>query len=173
MNHNGIETERRYLIRMPDTDWLETNASFTDIVQTYLKTGDGGSRSRLRARSDKRGTVYTFTEKRRISDTSREERERELSREEYLAMLPLADPERRRIEKRRYVYIYEGQSFEIDVYPFWQDRAIMELELEGEDAPVYLPPDIELVREVTGDRRYTNASLAKDIPFEPLESRNK
>ena len=59
---------------------------------------------------------------------------------------------------------YDGKDFEIDVYPFWQDKAVMEIELTDEMETVMLPPEIEIIKEVTGDRRYTNAALAKAIP---------
>ena len=59
---------------------------------------------------------------------------------------------------------YEGKELEIDVYPFWQDRAVMEIELTDEAEAVALPPEIEIIKEVTRDRRYTNAALAKAIP---------
>ena len=61
---------------------------------------------------------------------------------------------------------YEGKDFEIDVYPFWQDRAVMEIELADEAEAVKLPPEIEIIKEVTRDRRYTNAALAREIPLD-------
>ena len=75
-----------------------------------------------------------------------------------------ADPARRVIEKTRYLYPYEGQCFEIDVFPFWKDRALMELELECESQQINLPPAIEVIRDVTSDRRYTNSAIAREIP---------
>ena len=61
---------------------------------------------------------------------------------------------------------YEGKEFEIDVYPFWQDKAVMEIELTDETETVKLPPEIEIIKEVTRDRRYTNAALAREIPLD-------
>lgn len=164
MNQNGYEIERKYLIRRPAAAWLEANCRGSDIVQTYLKTEAPGHSDRVRRRAGKDGVVYTHTVKRRISDLRREEQEREISEGEYRALLQRADPERRSIEKRRYVLAYEGKEFEIDVYPFWQDRAVMEIELADEAETVALPPEIEIIKEVTRDRRYTNAALAKAIP---------
>ena len=164
MNQNGYEIERKYLIRRPAAAWLEENCEGSDIIQTYLKTEATGYSDRVRRRAGKNGVVYTHTVKRRISDLRREEQEREISEGEYLALLRRADPERRSIEKRRYVLAYEGKEFEIDVYPFWQDRAVMEIELADEAEAVALPPEIEIIKEVTRDRRYTNAALAKAIP---------
>ena len=164
MNQNGYEIERKYLIRRPAAAWLEENCEGSDIIQTYLKTEETGHSDRVRRRAGRNGVVYTHTVKRRISDLRREEQEREISEAEYLALLQRADPERRSIEKRRYVLAYGGKDFEIDVYPFWQDRAVMEIELADETEPVTLPPEIEIIKEVTQDRRYTNAALAKAIP---------
>ena len=164
MNQNGYEIERKYLIRRPAEAWLEENCQGSDIIQTYLKTDDTGRSDRVRRREGKNGVVFTRTRKRRISDLRREEQEREINEAEYQALLRRADPERRSIEKRRYVLAYGGKEFEIDVYPFWLDKAVMEIELTDEEEPVALPPEIEIIRDVTADRRYTNASLARAIP---------
>ncbi len=164
MNQNGYEIERKFLIRRPEEAWLEKSAQGSDIIQTYLKTEANGHSDRVRRREGKNGVVYTHTVKRRVSDLRREEQEREISEAEYRTLLQRADPERRTIRKRRYVLPYDGKDFEIDVYPFWQDKAVMEIELTDEMETVMLPPEIEIIKEVTGDRRYTNAALAKAIP---------
>ena len=164
MNQNGYEIERKFLIQRPDDAWLEAKCRGSHIIQTYLKSEAPGYNERVRRREDKSAVVYTHTVKRRINDLRREEQEREISEAEYRALLQRADPERRVIEKRRYVLAYEGKDFEIDVYPFWQDKAVMEIELTDETETVKLPPEIEIIKEVTRDRRYTNAALAKAIP---------
>ena len=164
MNQNGYEIERKFLIQRPDDAWLEAKCRGSHIIQTYLKSEAPGYNERVRRRAGKNGVVYTHTVKRRINDLRREEQERESSEAEYRALLQRADPERRVIEKRRYVLAYEGKAFEIDVYPFWQDKAVMEIELTDETETVKLPPEIEIIKEVTRDRRYTNAALAKAIP---------
>ena len=166
MNQNGYEIERKYLIRRPAAAWLEANCQASDIIQTYLKAEAPGHSDRVRRREGKNGVVYTHTVKRRISDLCREEQEREISEAEYLALLRRADPERRVIEKRRYVLPYAGREFEIDVYPFWHNQAFMEIELTSEKEEAELPPEIRAIREVTADRRYTNSALARAIPEE-------
>ena len=42
----------------------------------------------------------------------------------------------------------------------------MEIELPREDAPFRFPDGITVVRELTGDRRFSNAALARQIPAE-------
>lgn len=58
--------------------------------------------------------------------------------------------------------------FEIDVYPFWTDRAIMEIELDDEGQDILFPPFIEIISEVTSDKRYTNSSLARHVPYDSI-----
>ena len=94
------------------------------------------------------------------------ERERDLTEEEYNTLLRSADPERKEIRKERWVLEYHGQMFEIDLFPFWKRQAYLELELSDESQEIDFPPEIEIIREVTGDRRYTNRGLALEIPPE-------
>jgi len=168
MNIDGFEIERKYLIRCPGAELLAQCASRSFITQTYLagRDGHGGERVRKRVYADR--TEYTHTEKRKINAMRREEREREISREEYEALLQRADPERVTVEKTRYCLRRAGKIFEIDVYPFWSDRAVMEIELGSEEERVTLPEEIELIREITQDKRYTNRAIAKEIPQEEI-----
>ena len=53
---------------------------------------------------------------------------------------------------------------EIDVFPFWDRQAYLEIELEDEKEDYKIPDFIEMVCDVTLDKKYTNHSLAKTIP---------
>jgi CYTH domain-containing protein len=57
--------------------------------------------------------------------------------------------------------MYENQYFEIDVYPFWKDKAILEIELNDENTKISFPKEIKVIKEVTEDEAYKNASLAR------------
>ena len=165
----GFEIERKYLISMPDPDFLRENASPTEIVQTYLLPPAPHINARVRKRGHDGAWVFTHTEKTRLSDLRRIENERRISREEYETLLQSADPGRNVIRKTRWVLPWKGQNFEIDIFPFWTDRALMELELEDEAQTIELPPRIRVLREVTADYRYLNSSLSKTIPYEEIE----
>lgn len=169
MNIDGFEIERKYLIAMPDPAFLEREARPSQIEQTYLRRPAPHVTARVRKRGQDGAWTYTHTQKTRLSDLRRLEDEREIDREEYEALLAQADPNRRVICKTRWVLPWKGQEFEIDVFPFWEDRALMEIELRDENQTVELPPQIRVLREVTADKRYTNASLSKEIPVEDLE----
>ena len=64
------------------------------------------------------------------------------------------------IRKERYCLTYDNQYLEIDVYPFWKNQAILEAEVNDEEVRIRLPEEIRVIREVTGDPAYKNASLA-------------
>lgn len=156
------ETERKFLIEYPDLALLDSLplCRRVEITQTYLKT-EGEDEVRVRQRGERGGYIYFRTEKRRISGLKRMETERRITEDEYRSMLTEADPERRPIRKSRYCLLYENQYFEIDIYPFWQDRAIVELELSDENAPILFPDWLKVIQEVTDDDTYKNANLAK------------
>lgn len=158
----AFEIERKYLIEYPDLNILE-NYPKSDIAQTYLKTNDGMT-SRVRKRTSGGVTKYIFTEKKRITDVKCIENERELSAVEYEELLKLADTERRTVIKTRYCVPYNGRVVEVDIYPFWSDRAIAEVEMESENEEVCLPDFIKVIRDVTAEKAYKNASIAKKIP---------
>ncbi len=166
---NGFEIERKYLIRMPDPAFLAAKARPSEIEQTYLLRPAPEINARVRKRGREGAWTYTHTQKIRVSELRRIEDEREISEEEYLALLQQADPEKNVIRKTRWVLPWRGQLFEIDVYPFWQRQAVMEIELENEEQAVELPPQIRILREVTDDWRYLNSALAVQIPPEEDE----
>lgn len=157
-----FEIERKYLIEYPDITWLESleNCQRIEIIQTYLKS-DENEEVRVRQRGVDGNFIYFKTVKRKITDLKRVEIEKRLSKDEYLALLLEADTEKRQIRKTRYCLMYENQYFEIDVYPFWNDKAILEIELSDENAEICFPDKIKVIKEVTDDENYKNASLAK------------
>lgn len=157
-----FEIERKFLIEYPDTEWLESlpNCKKLEIIQTYLQSPEG-EEVRVRQRGSDGNYIYFKTVKKKVSGLKRVEIERRLTQTEYLKHLMEADTERRQIRKDRYCLTYQGQYFEIDVYPFWSDKAIVELELSDENTEPHFPPEIKVIREVTDDESYKNASLAK------------
>lgn len=156
------EIERKYLIKYPDIKWLEANPSCQriEIIQTYLNSA-AGEEVRVRQRGVDGNYIYFQTIKRKVSDVKRVEIERRLSQAEYLKLLMEADTTKRQIRKTRYCLTYENQYFEIDVYPFWDDKAIAEIELSDENATIVFPKQIQVIKEVTDDDSYKNASLAR------------
>ena len=153
------EIERKFLVEYPDLAWLNKTCKKLEIIQTYLNSKDG-EEVRLRQRGSNGHYIYTQTIKRFISDIKRLEIEKRLSQSEYLDLLMDADPNKRPIRKTRYCLVYKNQYFEIDLYPFWNDKAIVEIELNDENQDIELPKQLKLIKEVTNDPNYKNSSLA-------------
>ncbi len=156
------EIERKFLIEYPDMKWLGSipNCRRVEIIQTYLKADDD-EEVRVRQRGEDGHYIYYQTTKRRISNVKRVEIERRLSESEYIRLLMKADTTMRQIRKDRYCLTFDNQYFEIDVYPFWNDKAILEIELSDENAEIRFPKEIAVIKEVTDDESYKNAALAK------------
>lgn len=157
-----FENERKFLIQYPDIQWLENipNCQRIEIIQTYLNSKEG-EEVRVRQRGLNGNYIYFQTTKKSVSALKRVEVERRLSKDEYLTLLMEADSSKRQIRKTRYCLAYENQYFEIDVYPFWDDKAIVEIELSDENAEIIFPEQIQVIKEVTDDENYKNASIAK------------
>ena len=163
MQNIPYEIERKFLIKYPDTAILKKlpGAVVKEIVQTYLLCDTGSLRVRKTTCDGK--TVYHKNEKRRVSDMTHEEYESKISEEEYSALLRLSDPERLPVEKTRFAVSYLGHTAEIDVYPFWKDKAILEIELENENETFEIPPFVEMIREVTGEKEFSNREIARQL----------
>ena len=159
------EIERKYLIKYPNINNLESmpNCTKVEITQTYLKSYDDTER-RVRARGIDGDYLYYLTEKRRITDLKRVEIERKLSQDEYLRLLMEADNKLHTIHKTRYCLTENNQYFEIDVYPEWEDKAILEIELNDEDEEIKIPSFIKIIKEVTDDNKYLNYNMSKEMP---------
>ena len=167
MNNNGIEIEHKYLIGYPDREELLAmpGADIAYLAQTYLKS-EKGITERVRRWRQGDVTRYYHTVKSRISGLSHHEDESEIGEEEYSLLLGRKRPGRSSIEKERILIPFNNRTVEVDIYPFWSDRAIAEVEVMSEEEEVLLPDCINVIREVTDDVRYKNTSLAKKHDFD-------
>ena len=162
-----VEIERKFVIEMPDLAVISAleGYSSSEILQTYLETSKHLTH-RVRARAIAGGAVYTETKKIRIDKMSVYEDERVISADEYSALAKTAAPGTVTIRKTRHSFEYLGNVIEIDVYPEWQRSCILEVELSSREQKVELPDFITVVAEVTGDKKYSNASMSREFPKE-------
>ena len=163
---NQLEIERKYIIRMPDVSLMSKEKDYTadKIIQIYLESDT--STHRIRARYGKLGVVYTENEKVRVDRMSAIEKEREITENEFSELAIKRKDGTNPIEKLRHSFEYCDQIFEIDVYPQWKNTAIMETELENREKTVTMPPFIEIIKEVTGIKEYSNAAMSYRFPEE-------
>ena len=169
MSPRGIEIERKFRLRAaPDAAVLaEHRAVAKGIEQVYLRldpaaTGpDAPEAARVRRTELADGSVsYRRTTKRRVGAFSFDEVEDVITVDAWTAALATADPDRRPVRKTRYVVAHGNQALEIDVFEAPPGLVVLEVELRSEDEAVDLPEWLGERREVTGDDRYLNASLA-------------
>ena len=156
------EIERKFLIEYPDVGKLETlpNCRRLEIIQTYLRS-EGDEEIRIRQRGTNGHYTYYETRKRPDASGKRIETERRLGQDEYLERLMLFDPEQRPIRKDRYCLADGNQYFEVDVFPFWDHQAILSIELSDETEEIRFPSYLKVIREITGEEKYKNHTLAK------------
>ena len=163
----AIETERKFLILRPSDELLlsQTGSRKLDIIQTYL-TPDGKTERRIRKITEGERVAYIYTEKRPISGTksSRHEDERDISEEEYHALMNECITE---LTKTRFAFPFDGHIIEIDIYPHdiggdgLYGYAVMEIELTSEDEKFSLPEFIKIKEELTGTGKFSNKAMAK------------
>lgn len=146
-----IEIERKFLVK---GDFLSFVSKEYRIVQGYLCAVPERT-VRVRIKGEK--GFITVKGRPNAMGFSRFEWEKEIDVEDATAMIPLC--EKGVIEKVRYEVLYEGQTFEVDVFEGENEGLVIaELELTKEDADYTLPDWIG--EEVTTDVRYYNAYLS-------------
>ena len=147
----GVEIERKFLpTRVPD----ELPAG-ERIEQGYLAIAPDGVEVRVRRRAGrstltvKSGPAHVRTEEELAIDDRRFE-----------SLWPLTTG--RRIDKVRHVVpLADGLAAELDVYAAPHDGLLVaEVEFPSPEASERFEPPAWLGREVTGDPRYANQSLA-------------
>jgi CYTH domain-containing protein len=156
-----LEIERKYLIAKPNEELLAAQPAVRvrEILQTYLIAPQGKTR-RVRRICEGGRTRLLFTEKTRLTALTAREEEYEITPDRYGELLREADPTRRPIEKRRYAIPYGGRVCEVDIYPFWERHATLEIELSSEEEEPRIPLYLSVLRDVSADRRFKNVNLA-------------
>ena len=123
--------------------------------------GPRGEEVRVRQRGENGSFSYSRIATREPEGEQKIIVEERLTQDEYLNLLMQADPGKRPVRKTRYSLNWEGRPLEIDLFPFWEDQAILELELRDEKEEIRFPEQIQVIREVTDDPDYKNAALAR------------
>lgn len=155
----GLEIERKFLVELPDLNALDIRRKI-GITQTYLSRGENDSQRRVRRINENGKVRYTYTEKVFLTAVTREENEFEITESEYEHYLSETDKRFAPVRKTRYCFDYHGQHFELDTYPFSGKLAIMELELASPEQVIDFPDSVNVLRDVSADKKYSNSALA-------------
>ncbi len=170
MAKNNLEIEHKYLIRYPDTQSFKALPEYRkqNILQIYTVLPDG-RKGRIRQIEENGEFNYILTFKQDISPLTRIELEEEISKATFDSLSKLSCKDRLPIEKTRHKFSLSGFTYEVDIFPFWSDRAFLEIEVEEEDTVPEIPEFLEIIKEVTDDLRYRNSALSREIITEKTD----
>lgn len=165
-----LEIERKFLVHFP-TSWSALSEMFDDLIdikrisQTYLESKNKEPAARVRKTvqglTGETDTIYHYNKKKPVTIGVHQEDEKEINKSQYLNYLKKADPNKRQVEKTRFVFKYKNQNFELDVFKNnLSGLAILEIELKNKKDKVELPPFLKVIKEVTEDKQFSNYSLA-------------
>ncbi len=149
------EIERKFLVA--GEGWRDQATGSKSLRQGYLAETD---KLVIRVRIVDEAEAY-LTFKSALRGTTRAEFEYPVPLDDARALIELHQG--LVIEKRRHLVPFDGFTWEVDVFAgAHAGLVIAEIELPAEDTPFERPD--WLGREVTGERRYYNASLALERP---------
>ncbi len=165
--HTGIEIERKYIIEIPAPALMESCEGYSksEISQVYLASVRGLTH-RIRKRVTGGEVRYYETKKIRLDKCSSREIEGEITESDFNKLLEKRAQDTKPIIKVRHSFSYKNQLFEVDIYPEWEHTCILETELSSRDKKVEFPQFLRILREVTGVREYSNASMSRAFPPE-------
>lgn len=158
-----LEIERKFLLNSaPDfkSDKNLAHAQEITIEQIYLISPKKNEEIRIRKRSQGNSHIYYRTVKIPIASGERQEKEETISAREYLDLQTLRDPKKKTIKKRRYCFIHKSQYFELDVIEEPKKICLLEIELTERNDRVEIPPFLNIAKEVTDDKGYSNFYIA-------------
>ena len=149
------EIERKWVLDAPPR-WPPDHVA-RRVEQGYVALDDAGAEVRVRRAGDE----LTLTIK-SAPGLVRVEEELPLSEAQFASLWALTEG-RRVVKTRHLVGLDDGLTAEVDVYEGTLSGLVTaEVEFESEDASREFSPPDWLGREVTGDKRYANRSLAVD-----------
>jgi len=149
----SLEVERKFLVT---SSFKQYAFAHEEIVQGYLSSVPERT---VRVRIMGGEAFFTIKGKSNASGTSRYEWEKEIAVEDARELLKLC--ESGIIDKVRYYVISGNHTFEVDEFHGENEGLVIaEIELDDE-AEDFVRPEW-LGEEVTGDKRYYNASLTKN-----------
>ena len=84
--------------------------------------------------------------------------EKPISEKQYVKYLMESDSALHHVRKNKYRFIADTCRYEVDVYPFSEDKAILFQYAPSNDTVI--PEELKVIREVTGEEEYKNRMLA-------------
>ncbi|ODN05751.1 hypothetical protein Ocin01_00933 [Orchesella cincta] len=168
--HDRLQTNARkvkFLVQGPLPAESEFPVDFRDfqVIHNYLRSHDKNVQTRLRKRGYRNHWSYTHTIRQTVHGQSVEKRTT-LTARDYALMLSQRDSHHQEITKRRRCFLLNDQYFQMDIYEKCHKRCqgLILLEtystLSNEELDKRLPSFLTIVKEVTGDPKYSMFNLS-------------
>lgn len=159
-----VERERKFLVskfRLPRNLAVQK----ITIEQHYLKSDEKDVEERVRKRGQDGSFVYYYTRKTPTKDKSiRLETERQITGYEYLKSIKNeSNPDCQKIVKKRHCFLWNNIYYELDVIEIpkrHKSLTFLEIEMTDQNQELIIPKFIQIDREVTGEKRYSNFGLS-------------
>lgn len=156
---------RSFLVRDPDREWLERSffCRRADLTETFLPT-EGNNVHLVYSRTCSGDTLYFERTAKQLSPYRWETICTRLTEDQYRALQAKADPNRKPLSKSTYCMVHEDSYFEVDLYPFWQDRGILRFPMLQEESPLPdFPVQLRIIGEVSENPAYKDEALAAGV----------
>lgn len=151
--------EKKYLISMPDVDQLMKNKQCrkVHVKQHYVidETRQEKEKIVLR-RENNKNFYYKVVKKNKVKYSN------SITADKYINKLEDETKKFYHIHKDRYYYIFDSRCIKIDVFPFWKDKAILEVDILNDRENIKFPKFVNIIEDVTDNEAYKNYYLAEE-----------
>lgn len=156
---NKTYVEKKYLIKMPDINQLIKNKQCrkVHVKQHYLIDETKQEKEKIVLRRENNKNFYY-----KVNKKDNVKYSKSISADQYINKLEDENNKFYHIYKDRYYYIYDSRCIKIDVFPFWKDKAILEVDILNDRENIKFPKFIEVIEEVTDNEKYKNYYLAEE-----------
>ena len=151
--------EKKYLISMPDVEQLMKNKQCrkVHVKQHYIidETRQEKEKIVLR-RENNKNFYYKVVKKNKVKYSN------SITADKYINKLEDENKKFYHIHKDRYYYIFDSRCIKIDVFPFWKDKAILEVDILNDRENIKFPKFVNIIEDVTDNEAYKNYYLAEE-----------
>ncbi|MBQ8535708.1 MAG: AAA family ATPase [Bacilli bacterium] len=156
---NKTYVEKKYLISMPDVDQLikNKNCRKVHVKQHYLIDETKQEKEKIVLRRENNKNFYYKVNKKNNVKYSKA-----INADQYINKLEDENNKFYHIYKDRYYYIFDSRCIKIDVFPFWKDKAILEVDILNDRESIKFPKFINVIEDVTNNESYKNYYLAEE-----------
>lgn len=159
-----MEIERKWLIDINDIPYNLDDYKFLLIEQGYISFSPT---IRIRKITNKGEYILTIKSESKDNGLSRQEYEININEEQYNQLLNKI--EGNILSKNRYIIPYDKYTLELDLFNgTYEGLGYVEIEYETlEQANEFIAPNW-FKQELTGNKKFTNASLARGIDIKEI-----